>query len=119
MTVQVRYEPQPSYVAVRVAGQPTLGEFLGVLQRLGADSAGWAQKMALIDLRGVEPRYSFTEQFTIGEEVGRTLQHLHKFASVVPADRITHVSEKAARHRGIDVRVFTREEEAVAWLLAE
>jgi hypothetical protein len=116
MPVEVHYEAQGDHVAVRVAGSPTLGEFLGVLRQLGADSAAWPQKLVLIDLRAVLPRYSFTEQFTIGEEVGRALQHLQRFASVVPPDRITHVSEKAARHRGVDVRVFIDEGQAVAWL---
>jgi hypothetical protein len=118
MSVTLMYEPQETYVRARVAGSPTLAEFLEVLQKLGRDSAGWPQDLVLIDLRGVIPVYSFTEQFTLGEEVGRSLKHVRRFASVVAAGRMTRVSEKAASHRGVNVRVFEDDAEAIAWLTA-
>jgi hypothetical protein len=119
MSVTLHYEPDGKFVRAKVAGSPTLTEFLEVLRQMGRDSAGWPQDMALIDLRGVVPVYSFTEQFTLGEEVARSLAHLRRFASVVPAGRVTRVSEKAASHRGVNVRVFDDDAEAVVWLLSE
>jgi hypothetical protein len=101
-----------------VSGAPTLAEFLGVLRELGSETTGRPGGLLLLDLRGVEPVYSFTEQFTLGEEVGRSLRHLKRLASVVPVGRVTRVSEKAATHRGVNVRVFDAEAEAIAWLLA-
>src|SRR5688572_33352581 len=119
MSFALTYEPQEQFVRARVEGSPTLAEILELLQKLGRDSAAWPQERVLIDLRGVIPVYSFTEQFTIGEEVGRSLKHLRRFASVVAPGRITRVSEKAATHRGVNVRVFDDEDQAVTWLLAE
>lgn len=116
MSVTLTYEPHETFVRARVVGSPTLAEFLEVLQQLGRDSAAWPQGLVLIDLRGVIPVYSFTEQFTLGEEVGRSLKHLRRFASVVAKGRATHVSEKAAKHRGVNVRVFEDDDEAIAWL---
>jgi hypothetical protein len=114
--VEVRYIFETDFVRVQLRGCPSLGEFLAVLQSVGSDSQRWRQDLVMIDLREVEPVYSFTDQFTIGEEVGRSLKHLRRFASVVPTSRITRVSERAANHRGANVRVFTSEAEAVAWL---
>jgi hypothetical protein len=38
---------------------------------------------------------------------------------VVPPDRITRVSERAARRNGVDVCVFDDEQQALAWLCEE
>ena len=116
MTVHLAYEPEGGHVRVRVAGDPSLGEFLEMLRRVGRDSSGWSERCVLLDLREVTPLYSFTEQFTMGEEVARSLAHLGKLASLVPEGRVTRVSEKAASHRGANVRVFSDEAEARAWL---
>jgi hypothetical protein len=39
-------------------------------------------------------------------------------ASVVSADRITRASEKTAQQSGVNLKVFTSEAEAIAWLMA-
>jgi hypothetical protein len=54
----------------------------------------------------------------VGEEAARQLQHLQRIASLVPPDRLTRASEKTARRSGLNLTVFTSEEEAVAWLLS-
>jgi hypothetical protein len=41
-----------------------------------------------------------------------------KIASLVPPERVTRMSEKAARRSGTNVRVFDDEGAAVAWLQA-
>lgn len=114
--VRVTYEFEPDIVRVKLAGSPSLGEFLEALTVLGNDSSRWVQDLVMIDLREVTPVYSFTDQFTIGEQVGRSLKHLRRFASVVPPDRLTRVSERAANHHGARVRVFDSEPQAIAWL---
>jgi uncharacterized membrane protein len=42
---------------------------------------------------------------------------MDRIASLVPAGRITRVSEKAARRNGVNVCVFDDEQAALAWLL--
>lgn len=111
-------EHREGYSILRVQGEPTLGQFLSLLQLVGVESASWPVRRALLDLRGVRTLTAFTEHYAVGEEVARQLQHLHRIASVVPPDRITRASEKTARRRGINLVVFTSEAEAVAWLLA-
>jgi len=106
------------YNAVRVSGAPTLDEFMDFIRRIAEESRAWPQQLLLVDLRAVTTIRSFTEQFSIGEAAGRQLKHLRRIASVVPQDRITRTSEKAARHTGIELKVFTSEAEAVQWLLA-
>ena len=118
MDPSVSVEHRDKYSVIRVSGEPTLGEFLSFLQRIGEETRTWTVKRALVDLRGVRSLTTFTEHYAVGEEAARQLGHLHRVASVVPADRITRASEKTARRSGINLTVFTDEAEAVNWLQA-
>lgn len=112
-------EHREGYSVIRVGGDPDLGEFLGFVQAAARESMRWRNVRALFDLRGIRTLTSFTEHYAIGQEVGRQFKHLRRMASVVPPDRITHASEKTARQAGVNLMVFTAEEEAIAWLLSD
>ena len=45
------------------------------------------------------------------------LSHPQKVASLVPPDKLTRVSEEAARAQGMELRVFTNLGDAVDWLM--
>jgi hypothetical protein len=119
MSLSFTVEQREGHAVVRVDGEPTLEEFLSFVQRLAADSRQWPASHALVDLRGVRTLKAFTEHYAVGEAVGRELRHLRRIASVVPADRITRASEKTAQQAGVNLRVFTDEQEAIAWLAAD
>src|SRR5690242_19829263 len=106
MPVEVSYAHHDDHVLVTPSGDPTIDEFLDMLRRIGADSVTWKRDAVIVDLRGVSPTYSFTEQLRIGEAVGRNLGHFRRNAAVVQPERITRVGEKAANHTGATVRVF-------------
>lgn len=116
MSLKYRVVQRGSHVVVRVDGEPTLAEFIEFIRSVGAESQSWPSQRALIDLRSVRTLRTFTEHYAIGEEVARTLAHMERLASVVPADRLTRASEKMARQGGIDLTVFTSEGEAIEWL---
>jgi hypothetical protein len=115
MSMQHQVEHRSLYTVVRTSGEPSLGEFIAFVQEVGAASAAWRDRV-LFDLRGIRTLTSFTEHYSIGQEVVRQLRHLKRVASVVAADRITRASEKTARQAGMDLMVFTDEGEAIAWL---
>ncbi len=106
------------YIRVKVTGGPSFGQLLSLIHLLGVESETWEDDKVLVDLRGVVTPFSRPEQFRIGEEAAASLSHMSRIASVVPADRVTRVSEKAARRNGTNVRVFDDEAQAVAWLMA-
>lgn len=116
MSLSFQVEHRKEYSVVRVEGEPTLGQFLSFLQVMGVETSGWPTRRVLFDLRGIRTLTTFTEHFAVGEETARQLHHLHRIASVVPADRITRASEKTARRSGINLTVFTDEAQAIAWL---
>lgn len=103
---------------VRVEGDPTLDEFLGFIHTLAQQSTAWPHKRLLVDMRGIRSLTTFTEHYAVGEAAARLMQHMHRIASLVPADRITRASEKTAQRSGLNLVVFTEEGAALAWLLA-
>jgi hypothetical protein len=116
MSLEYTVEQRAGCTVLRATGEPTLGEFISFLQAVGAESAQWSKDCLLLDLQGVRTLTSFTEHYAVGQEIGRQLRHFRRLASVVAADRITHVSEKTARQAGVNLTVFTDEGEALAWL---
>ena len=116
MSLDYHVEHGDNHVVVRAIGEPTLGEFIAFLQAVGVASANWQEDRVLFDLRGIRTLTTFTEHYAVGQEIGRQLGHFRRIASVVPPDRITRASEKTARQAGVNMKVFTDEIEALAWL---
>ena len=116
MPISCDAREEPDLVRASIEGTGSVGEFIAAVQALGARSVRWRSSLLLVDLRGVETVYSFTEQVLIGRAVGVNFRHLSKHAAVVRPERITHVGEKAAQHEGSAVRVFATEAEAMRWL---
>jgi hypothetical protein len=118
MSLSFDVEHREGYAVVRMKGEPSLGQFLSLIQIIAVETGAWTTKRALFDLRGIRTLTSFTDHYAIGEETARQLHHLHRIASVVDPDMITRASEKTARRSGVNLTVFTDEAEAVRWLTA-
>lgn len=117
MDLSFDVEHRNGYALARIRGEPSLGQFLALIRRIGLESAAWPSKRVLFDLRGIRTLTSFTDHYAVGEETARQLSHLHRIASLVDSDMITRASEKTARRSGVNLTVFTDEAEATAWLL--
>jgi hypothetical protein len=119
MNFDVVIDQKARYVRVALTGSPSIGQMLSMIHLLGVESETWEQTATLVDLRGVVTEFTQMEQFRIGEEAASSLSHMDRIASVVPTERITRISERAARRNGTDLCVFGDEREALAWLLHE
>ncbi|MBK6008330.1 STAS/SEC14 domain-containing protein [Ramlibacter ginsenosidimutans] len=118
MDFDLAIDTMAHYIRVRITGGPSFGQLLSLIHLLGVESETWDEDKVLVDLRGVVTPFSRPEQFRIGEEAAASLSHMRRIASVVPPERVTRVSEKAARRNGVNVRVFDDETQAIAWLAA-
>jgi hypothetical protein len=117
MSFDLAIRREPRYIRVAVTGEPSIGQLLSLIHLLGVESETWEQDKVLVDLRAVSTEFTREDQFRIGEEAAASLSHMDRIASLVPAEKITRVSEKAARRNGVNVCVFHDEQAAVAWLL--
>jgi hypothetical protein len=116
MPFVVRAERHADYLRFNVAGSASLKNYFDLIEEAARETVANGDKLAMVDLRQVVGRLSFTDQFFIGEIVGEKLLHLRKLASVVPGDPGTYNSEKVANRKGVNLRGFVGEDEAIAWL---
>lgn len=116
MEFDLTIDRETQYVRVTISGEPEFGELLSMIHLLGVESETWDRPRVLVDLRGVHTPFDHGQQFRIGEEAAASLHHMERIASLVPPERITRVSEKAARRMGTNVRVFAEEAQAIGWL---
>jgi hypothetical protein len=105
-----------THLWVRVRGSPTLQDLLSLVDEVAAVTRERGIGRVLFDLTFVEESPDEEGQAALGAHAARQLAHLERIASVVPPDKRTGRSERAARDAGADLSVFTDEREAVAWL---
>lgn len=118
MPFAISIHRHPEFVQFGPTGPALIQNFVELVDTADAETVFWSDRNALFDLRGVSGELSPEEQVFLGELVGRNLSHLDRLASVVPAQRITRRSEGAAQQLGVQLRVFTDEDEARQWLIA-
>jgi hypothetical protein len=118
MNFDVAIDQGLHFVRITVSGRPAFEDLLSMIHLLGVESEAWNEDRVLMDLRAVQPVFTLQDHYRIGEEVAASLSHMDRIASLVPPERVTRMSEKAARRSGTNARVFDEEREAVAWLQA-
>lgn len=116
MPFTVVIDRPPHYVRFRVAGPASLKNYFDLIEEAMRDTQQHGDTLALVDLRGVEGRLRFTDQYFIGEVVGQKLKHLSKLASLVVSDPTSYNSETVANRTGVRMRTFDDEDKALAWL---
>ena len=119
MEFDLAIDRETQYVRVTISGEPEFAELLSMIHLLGVESETWERPRVLVDLRGVRTPFDHGQQFRIGEEAAASLHHMDRIASLVPPERVTRVSEKAARRMGTNVRVFDDEGQAIRWLTGD
>jgi len=117
MPFEVRVSRNPEFVLVEVSGPASMAELAALIVTMSEQTRTAGDKRAVVNLLGVVGTLSFTDHFQIGHHVSRQMRHLERLASVVPPDKITRTSEKVATSMGMNLRVFTRLEEALAWIV--
>jgi hypothetical protein len=114
----VTVERTTHYVRFNVTGPASLKNYFDLIDGAAKETLMNRDALAIVDLRQVLGRLSFTDQFFIGEIVGEKLGHIRKLASLVADDPQSYNSEKVANRKGLNLRTFSSEQRAIAWLRA-
>lgn len=116
MTAAVHYTHGSAYAVAEVSSLAFIEESPGVLEELAVRTRASGARRLLVNLLDVVGTFGRDEQQAIGLLAHRHLAHLERVASLVPEDKITRVSEAAARSQGMELRVFTSLPDALGWL---
>jgi hypothetical protein len=109
-------ERTPHYVRFNVTGSASLKNYFDLIEGAAKDTAANKDAFALVDIRKVVGRLSFTDQFFIGEVVAQKLTHLRRLANLVAADPGSYNSDRVANRKGVNLHSFDSEQQAIAWL---
>jgi hypothetical protein len=118
MSAMVHYTHGPNFAVVEVTALAFLEIAVPALIDIAEQTRRHGDRRLLINLMDVVGTFGPEQQRDIGLLAHRHLAHLQKVASLVPPDKITHVSEAAAQAQGLQLRVFTELTEAIDWLVA-
>lgn len=88
-----------------------------VLVEVAERTRQYGDRRLIINLMDVVGTFGADQQREIGLLAYRHLAHLEKVASLVPPDKLTRVSEAAARSQGMELKVFTNLPDAMEWLM--
>ena len=73
MSLAISVTREAQHTRVSLKGSATLGQVLSLLQVLQVDSQQWPRDEALLDLSGLDRRFSVEDQVTVQAEAGRCL----------------------------------------------
>lgn len=118
MTASLHYTRGPAFAVVEVTSLALLENAEPALQEIAERTRQNADRRLLVNLIDVVGTFGPEQQREIGLLACRYLTHLEKVASLVPPEKLTRVSEAAAREQGMELRVFTRLGDAMDWLVA-
>ena len=118
MPFAVQFQQLPGYVRVVVSGPASVKNYFDLFQAAARSAQAEGTSHVLLDLRGVQGRLAFTDQFYIGEVVGEKFGHLVRVALVVASDPGSYNTQKVANRKGANLQTFDDEAQAIAWLLA-
>ena len=94
----------------------TLTDSFGLREMMAlADSAPSDDKRPILVDASALSKAGPVEHALMGEHVARVMPD-RKVAVVIGESAVSYNSERAARRAGMDLRVFTSEQEALAWL---
>jgi len=116
MPFTLNYQHGERMAVAEISGLAFIEEAPDVVERIRQASLAHGDQRLLIDLKDVVGTLEPQDHQVLGRLAATQLGHLRKIASLVPEDKITRVSEQAARTLGVQLRVFTSLTAAVAWL---
>ena len=107
----------PAYAVAEITALAFVEAAEPVLRGIAEKTRKHGDRRLLVNLMDVVGTFNPQEQHRIGLLAFQHLSHLEKVASLVPPDKVTRVSEEAARAQGMELRVFTNLGDAVDWLM--
>jgi hypothetical protein len=118
VTASLHYTHGPSFSVVEITSLAFVENAEPVLREIAERTRQWGDRLLLINLMDVVGTFGPEQQRDLGLLAYRYLAHLQKVASLVPPDKLTRVSEAAARAQGMELRVFTQLTDAIDWLVS-
>jgi hypothetical protein len=117
VSASLHFTHGPAFSVVEVTALAFVEDAEPVLLAIGERTRQDGTRRLLINLLDVVGTFGPEQQRAIGLLAYHHLGHLERVASLVPPEKITRLSEAAARAQGMELRVFSELSEAIDWLV--
>jgi protein tyrosine phosphatase (PTP) superfamily phosphohydrolase (DUF442 family) len=121
MSVQLQIEEMPRYLKATFNGATTTEEVGWQFESLAEKCKCTNKNKLLLDFTGVPADISLVDRYDLGKRTQVFAQYKCKVAAICKSgQRDSHCFlETVAQNRWVDLRVFTKVEDALEWLLKE
>jgi hypothetical protein len=110
-------EANREYLRVTAKGTYGFGRTRRLIYVIRESSDGHQLPRVLVDLTGVTGRPPDIDRFEIGERLAQVFGSTHTLAIVAREESVNRLAETVALNRGVALRVFFTERDALTWLL--
>jgi len=116
--LQFHLLPQDTFLLVQLSGLVSLDAWEKALRELEDAIKGAPEERLVIDLRGLVGWLGLPERRAVGALMAAHLAQMRRVALLIEAQKITGVVEEEAQRNGLDLRLFSTEEDAVSWAVS-
>ena len=118
LNYKLAIEPNPEYLRIAVKGTYGFGRTRRLFRAISELSDRHQMRRVLIDFTGVARQPSDIDRFELGERLAQAFgSSTHTLAFIVRKEIVDRLAETVALNRGVAIRVFFTEEDALTWLL--
>ncbi len=114
---KIAIEANREYLRVTATGTYAFGRTQRLIYVIRESSDGHKLRRILVDLTGVTGQPPDIDRFELGERLARVFGSTHTLAIIGREESVNRLAETVAQNRGVALRVFFSEREALAWLL--
>ena len=110
-------EANGEYLRVTAKGTYAFGRTQRLIYVMRESSDAHQLRRVLVDLTGVTGQPPDIDRFELGERLAQVFGSTHTLAIIGREESVNRLAETVAQNRGVALRVFFSEREALAWLL--
>ena len=110
-------EANRDYLRVTATGTYAFGRTRRLIYVVRESSDDHKLRRVLVDFTGVSGEPPDIDRFELGERLAQVFGSTHTLAIIAREESVNRLAETVAQNRGVPLRVFFSEREALAWLL--
>ena len=110
-------EANGEYLRVTAKGNYGFGRTRRLIRVVRELSDRHQLRRVLVDLTGVIGVPPDTDRFELGERLAEVFGSTYTLAFIGRKESVNRLAETVAQNRGVELRVFFTEQEALSWLL--
>lgn len=116
--LQLRILPRDDFFLAHLTGLVSIQAWEKALRELEDAISGAQSDRLVLNLTGLVGWLGIPERVAVGAMMATHLSRMKKVAPFIQAEKIAGVVEAEAQRNGLDLRLFSRYDDAVSWAVS-